>query len=90
MNVTVEKIDDINIVISGEVEKSEIEANVKRLKEESTDRISCPCSTNSVEREIECRDRDRVALCNLFLYLYTLHPISIYKTYPWKRLEVIR
>jgi len=27
VNVTVEKIDDINIVISGEVEISEIEAN---------------------------------------------------------------
>jgi len=35
VKVTVERIDDINIVISGEVEKSEIEANVKRLKEES-------------------------------------------------------
>ncbi len=33
MNVTVEKIDDINIVLSGEVEKKEIEANVERLKE---------------------------------------------------------
>ena len=32
MNVTVEKIDDINIVLSGEVEKKEIEANVERLK----------------------------------------------------------
>ena len=32
MNVTVERIDDINIVISGEVEISEIEANVAKLK----------------------------------------------------------
>jgi len=32
VNVTVERIDDINIVISGEVEISEIEANVAKLK----------------------------------------------------------
>jgi len=32
VKVTVEKIDDINIVISGEIEKKEIEANVEKLK----------------------------------------------------------
>ena len=34
MKVNVERIDDINIVISGEIEKSQIEENVKRLKAE--------------------------------------------------------
>jgi len=38
VNVTVEKIDDINIVISGEVEISEIEANVEKLKANAKDR----------------------------------------------------
>lgn len=38
VKVTVEKIDDINIVISGEVEKSEIKANVEKLKQEAKTR----------------------------------------------------
>ncbi len=35
MKVTVEKIDDINIILSGEVDKKEIQANVERLKAEA-------------------------------------------------------
>ncbi|CAA6815985.1 MAG: Cell division trigger factor (EC [uncultured Sulfurovum sp.] len=36
MNVTVEKLDDINIILSGEVDKKEIEANVAKLEAADT------------------------------------------------------
>ncbi|CAA6806206.1 MAG: Cell division trigger factor (EC [uncultured Sulfurovum sp.] len=35
MNVTVEKLDDINVIISGEVKNSTIQANVEKLKKEA-------------------------------------------------------
>ncbi len=38
MKVAVEKIDDINIILSGEVEKKEIEANVEKLQKEAKKR----------------------------------------------------